>query len=350
MIALYRTEKNDREIKRLETMLHDYELERFKKEQHYKALLFSQKADPDEIPLPSGSEPPPNAASTPFAPPPVAPHFHPTMKAGILKKSALTTTKKHKYPPGPPCGLPPSLSDDEDEEPLESRRSRKVKFSEPRIEDDEEFDYAPVESKSKNSLYHSPYKPFIVPESMFMQEQLPPQSQPVYQRMPIRVPGVPIPPGMAPPPPRMAPYGSGYPLHPSAMPEMHSQSMRDRERRPGQPSGSNRIPLPDEPNTAAVISAGPQVIKPTVDVASSEPVISAAPQMRNLKKETTKFVPTSLRIPRPNPSQAHRKAPTHHGAAMISANIKAKASNAAATGKSTDEACDDFLREIQGLL
>lgn len=35
MIALYRTEKNDREVKRLETMLHDYELERFKKEQHY---------------------------------------------------------------------------------------------------------------------------------------------------------------------------------------------------------------------------------------------------------------------------------------------------------------------------
>ncbi|KAI1712709.1 hypothetical protein DdX_09331 [Ditylenchus destructor] len=308
MIALYRTEKNDREVKRLETMLHDYELERFKKEQHYKALLFSQKADPDEIPLPSGSEPPPNAASTPFAPPPVAPQFHPTMKAGILKKSAQPTAKKHKYPPGPPCGLPPSLSDDdEEEEPLESRRSRKVKFSEPRIEDDEEFDYAPVE----------------IPESMFMQEQQ--QNQPVYQRMPIRGGGVPIPPGMAPPPPRMAPYGSGYPLHPSAMPEIHSQSMRDRERRPGQPSGSNRIPLPDEPNTAAVISAGPQ-------------------------KETTKFVPTSLRVPRPNAAQSSRKAPTHHGAAMISANIKAKASSAAATGKSTDEACDDFLREIQGLL
>lgn len=108
--------------------------------------------------------------------------------------------------------MPPSLSDDdEEEEPLESRRSRKVKFSEPRIEDDEEFDYAPVESKSKNSLYLSQYKPFLVPESMFMQEQQ--QNQPVYQRMPIRGGGVPIPPGMAPPPPRMAPYGSGLCFH-----------------------------------------------------------------------------------------------------------------------------------------
>lgn len=59
--------------------------------------MFSRNANPDEIPLPSGSMLP-NAALTPYLAPPTAPQFHPVMKAGILKKSA--TTKKHKYPPG----------------------------------------------------------------------------------------------------------------------------------------------------------------------------------------------------------------------------------------------------------
>lgn len=35
MVALYRNEKNEKEVKILENMLQEYELDRFKKEQHH---------------------------------------------------------------------------------------------------------------------------------------------------------------------------------------------------------------------------------------------------------------------------------------------------------------------------
>lgn len=63
------------------------------------AQLFSSNANPDDIPLPAGLMAP-NAALTPYVPPPVPPQFYPTMKAGILKKNTHSKTKKHKYPPG----------------------------------------------------------------------------------------------------------------------------------------------------------------------------------------------------------------------------------------------------------
>lgn len=124
----------------------------------------------------------PNAALTPYLAPPTAPQFHPVMKAGILKKTK--TIKKHKYPPGkiinnlfnkilgPPCGLPPDLSVEEDRERLklqqefEKEQERKVRFTEqPKFDGDDEEDYAPVE----------------IPESMFT-EPIIPSLQSVYMR------------------------------------------------------------------------------------------------------------------------------------------------------------------------
>lgn len=61
--------------------------------------MFSKSANPDDIPLPSGSMLP-NAALTPYIAPPIAPQYHPILKSGILKKNILATVKKHKYPPG----------------------------------------------------------------------------------------------------------------------------------------------------------------------------------------------------------------------------------------------------------
>uniref|UniRef100_A0A915E1I1 WW domain-binding protein 11 n=1 Tax=Ditylenchus dipsaci TaxID=166011 RepID=A0A915E1I1_9BILA len=321
MIALYRTEKNDKEVKSLEGMLHDYELERFQKEQHFKALMFSKSADPDEIPLPIGSMDP-DAALTPFAPPPVAPQFHPTMKAGILKKPVVQNAtavapKKHKYPPGPPCGLPPSLSDEDEED-----------FNDPIDAPDEEFDFGPVD----------------IPESMLAPEQ------PVYSRVPPprnMFGGLPIPPGMAPPPPRM--YQQPQPNYLNMPQDVHSQQQQQRRGGPGssgvpsQATGSNRTQASsDEPNSAAVISAGPQVVIPTVNV-TSDPIISAAPQMRNLKRETTRFVPTALRVSRPAPPVVKAMS----GGTIIpnKKNNSGQAKQNPAAAKSTDQAYDEFLKE-----
>ena len=69
---------------------------------HLGAVMFSQTANPLDIPLPSGSMDP-QAAMTPFIPPPMPPTFHPTMvKASILKKPVIAQDKgkPHKYPPG----------------------------------------------------------------------------------------------------------------------------------------------------------------------------------------------------------------------------------------------------------
>jgi hypothetical protein len=193
-LSLYRNEKNDKKIRDLEQLMAKYEMDRLRKEQHYKAIQCSQNADPDEIPLPSGAMVP-NAAMTPFAqPPPLPPQFHPTMKSSILKKSTSSAKKIHKYPPGPPCGLPPSLSEDEDE--FIHERSRRVRFSEkadmqqPMGYDDDFDDFAPVE----------------IPDTMFVPHPMP--SQPMMAGRPLLSSAPPIPPSMVPPPP-ILPYGAG---------------------------------------------------------------------------------------------------------------------------------------------
>ena len=39
MLALYRTEKNDKKVRQLEILLQEYDQERFKKEQHYRMFF-----------------------------------------------------------------------------------------------------------------------------------------------------------------------------------------------------------------------------------------------------------------------------------------------------------------------
>lgn len=79
-------------------------------------------------------------------------HFYTPLPAGILKKHAGgSTSNKNKYPPGPPIGIPPSLSnsgryDDSREQIL----PRKVHFNDPSerrvdehfIDDENEEDYS----------------------------------------------------------------------------------------------------------------------------------------------------------------------------------------------------------------
>lgn len=133
------------------------------------------------------------------------------------------------------------------------------------------------------------------------------------------------------------------------------------------------------PASAAVISAAPQVFvkrnisetrslctsvdyhllttlfqvnKPSVEVPTPA-VISAEPALRNMKKEATRFVPTALRVQRAGPATAtsHRPiGPNLSGIHKPSRPAPPKAKPAAQPMKSTDEACEDFLREIADLL
>lgn len=105
-----------------------------------------------------------------------------------------------------------------------------------------------------------------------------------------------------------------------------------------------------------------QVVKPSVDVNASASsrgaevaTISAGPQMRNIRREATRFVPTAVKIQRP---LVHPPPAASANAASIGPRVPiASAHRTTSTisvkqqrTKTADEACDDFLRELQGIL
>ena len=84
--------------------------------------------------------------------------------------------------------------------------------------------------------------------------------------------------------------------------------------------------------------------------------------MRNVQKETTRFIPTAVKIQRPVvPAVIGPKIPTSSVAGPTklvprSSQIKNSQkptmaiSSSTDPTKSVDEACDDFLKELEGLL
>lgn len=121
------------------------------------ALRFSLEANPVEIPLPDGSSIP-NAAMTPITP--VIPvHFlMPQARAGILKNSHITRDINDRTePPGPPCGLPPLIGYEDDDETPSKRRVRfEEDISNTIVRDNVEAaddDFGPVESKVKTFFF-----------------------------------------------------------------------------------------------------------------------------------------------------------------------------------------------------
>ncbi|VDK52397.1 unnamed protein product [Cylicostephanus goldi] len=178
-------------------------------------------------------------------------------------------------PPGPPCGIPPDLSDSEGEgdDP----------YHVPIPADD---DLAPV----------------IIPD--FDGPNKFPKFPPV---LPLRQP--PGPPPLGPVPPRFNPMGIPMP------------------------------PIPTAPDPSAVISSAPVIRRdreaPVIGP-QAPTVVSAAPQLRNLRKETVKLVPVVLkRKPagvRPKPA------------------IRRPQTEATQQAKTTDEAYNEFMKELADLI
>jgi len=136
----------------------------------------------------------------------------------------------------------------------------------------------------------------------------------------------------------VGPYPPGFQLHPNVPPEIHAQALRRGMEAPTLATPTSAS------HASATTTIGPQITSPQVeDVPKTDPVISAAPQMRNLAGESTRFVPTALRAPRTQPVKP--KAPR-----AVQQGIKKAASNNPHANTSVDEACDLFLKEIQDLL
>ncbi|VDO43551.1 unnamed protein product [Onchocerca flexuosa] len=271
VMNLYKQEKREDKVKELEQKMLQYEAERARKIQQYNALRFSLEANPVEIPLPDGSSIP-NAAMTPITP--VIPvHFlMPQARAGILKNSHITRDISDRTePPGPPCGLPPLIGYEDDDETPSKRRVRfEEDISNTIVRDNVEAaddDFGPVEIPME-VLEHGQ----VDGDSM----RSAPMLAPIIPQQPLlRAP--PLPPNMLPPPPRL----------PLRVP-------------PPPPHFRMPIPFIRPPGTSSVISAEPIVRRPggTSTKDSGEATISAEPKLRDLTKEVTKFVPTTLRVNR----------------------------------------------------
>lgn len=122
------------------------------------------------------------------------------------------------------------------------------------------------------------------------------------------------------------------------------------------------------PTTAAVIEAAPSIVKPkppsggqsaSAGVGKSAPTIEAKPQLRNMRKEVTKLVPTALKVRREAnlPAGKAKRAGgvaaanfgPHTGPGTHPA-VQQQAGQQAQNKPSSDDAYAQFMQEMHGFL
>jgi WW domain-binding protein 11 len=287
ILSFVRAQKNTSRAKELQNMIDSYENERRVMEEKYNAVIFAREGNLD-IPLPMGFATP-DDAMTPASMipiPPPAPKIH----AGILKKPV--ERKLRKIPPGPPC-IPPPEYDDYGDVPLSqisaNTSSKRFKSNEA-SQDDMEDNYEPVE----------------IPPDLH-QGDMPSLSQmfPSIMSVPIRPPPMPV------------------------VPHVVAHPMMNRQ------------------NPNSIISAPAQVI--SAPVGPSQPVIAAGPQMRDLWKETTRFIPANVQQKK-NPTTKPKRPISYANPIVTTKTTAVKESPKKNSEKSKDEVCDAFLASLGDLL
>uniref|UniRef100_A0A7E4UZM8 WW domain-binding protein 11 n=1 Tax=Panagrellus redivivus TaxID=6233 RepID=A0A7E4UZM8_PANRE len=124
------------------------------------------------------------------------------------------------------------------------------------------------------------------------------------------------------------------------------------------------VPVAPQPPRLPVISAPAQVAAPSVG--PSQPIISAKPQMRDLWRETTRFVPTNVQVKKAVPAKP--KKPFSYSSAappkpkrplivpVMSSDIDTTVTHVTVENtnkkepKTTDDICDDFLASLGDLI
>ncbi|EPB79785.1 hypothetical protein ANCCEY_01159 [Ancylostoma ceylanicum] len=273
--SVLQTLKDEKELKELNEKLQHYYSDCKKLQALAEQERLARNADVNFIPLPEGEQAEGELRRVQImGPQPSAP----VKKKVEFKLPRGGPRRQGLRPPGPPCGIPPELSDSEGE--------------------GDEHDPYHVPLPADDDL-----APVIIPD--FDAPNKFPKFPPV---MPLRQPPGPPPPG--PVPPRFNPMGIPMP------------------------------PLPAAPSDAgAVISSAPVIRRdreqPVIGP-QAPTVVSAAPQLRNLRKETVKLVPVVLkRKPagvRPKPA------------------IRRPQTEATQQAKTTDEAYNEFMKELADLI
>ncbi|XP_050394159.2 WW domain-binding protein 11 [Patella vulgata] len=201
----------------------------------------------------------------------------------------------------------------------------------------------------------------------------PPGAPPMFMRPPpLRggVPGAPprlLPPGPPPgrphglppgPPPGLPPSLRGLPPRlPPAPPGVPPRMLRP----PGGPLG---IPLPGgpppphmmmHPNNPNVLSAPPSIMKLPQKMHDEDKshmaTIEAKPQIKNVMGDVTRFMPTALKIKRIGKDQRGRlKAPSNEDNKRVLGSHAIPTPLVATQTKTKDDAYDQFMKEMAGLL
>nr|CDJ83153.1 WW domain-binding protein 11 [Haemonchus contortus] len=281
--AVLQTLKEEKELKELNEKLHHYYSDCKKLQALAEQERLARNADVNFIPLPEGDLAEGELRKVQImGPQPMAP----VKKKVEFKLPRGGPRRQGLRPPGPPCGIPPDLSDSEGE------------------------------GENDHDPYHVPLPadddlaPVIIPDF-----DAPNKFPKFSNAIPLRQPPGPLP---IPVPPRFNPMGIPIPPMPGPAP----------------------APLTQNDGGGAVISSAPVIRRdreqPPVIGPQAPTTVSAAPQLRNLRKETVKLVPVVLKR---KPTGVRPK-PT----------IRRPQTEATQQAKTTDEAYNEFMKEMADLI
>jgi WW domain-binding protein 11 len=293
LVKLFLKEDKERynQIKKMEA---DYDRKRNELKKQFDAVRSAQNVSLDEIPLPNLPEGPP--APMGLKPPALAVH-------------RIITDRD---PPGPPPGPLPDLEEFDD---LDEPNSKKLKMG---AESDVDAFLREIEEVGVSLP-----APSLVPPSLTL------ITPPMMLRPPVPVAGAAI------PPPNLPEFRQG-PLATTVQPLIPS-FLANHPRNASQPPVKTRQ------------EKGPSVA-----------TIEAKPQLRNLTLDSTRFVPTSLRLKRnekpSKPSSMTRPIrkffSLSHRLTLIPHYSAEPTPTASASGvdSNKDDAYEQFMKEIQGLI
>lgn len=282
------------ELKRLEG---EYELRRREKKTYYESVKSAQMVHLDEIPLPS--LPAGEAGSHEITP--------------ILKNPPSFSThysKVTKEPPGPPPGPIPDLSDFEDDE--EDGSKKRVRFGAQTVpsNDVDEF-LKEIEDLPKTTT--APPIPVAIR----------PSAPPGLIKTPILNPNI-------------RPPAFPFPTDSPSSTSLHVSGLL-------QPPNVQSIPRFSRPPVLPQKPLLPPVIQKKEEKGKQSATIEAKPQLRNLSVDATRFTPLALRVKRPENKLKKMTLSTtdrNFATSVSTANPQA----------STDDAYDQFMKEMEGIL
>lgn len=350
------------ELKRLEG---EYELKRSEMKKFYESVKSAEAVNLDEIPLPelpSGDGPsniqlPPHGSST------VPPSILARKVAPVL--SSNRNIVRDKKPPGPPAGPPPDLTDFDDDTDVDDKETigaKKVRFGDDPVKTtkDKEEDVDEFLKEIEKDLPGVPYPnaPLRVPPPVGVRPPLIPTAAgtsmtPQMMQM-IRGGPPPLPsPHVGPPnmrPPGFRP-GMGAMIPPPASLTLAHNTPQPKNMKQQQPLPSNNPRVPFMPPNLSN--------HPGVPPAKHGVMIEAKPQLRNLSADSTRLIPVSLRIKR-QPDRPQKKPVAQQmrsgisGFSFTSSDTRQESMqqqpSSSATISKTDDAYDQFMKELNGMI